>query len=96
MNYEEGTAMTPGSLTPVPVTMTPVAGKVFDPTGATVTFLLWDKAAKAEPSLTARIDGVEMDFWRVRMRGESHLLGSPPAPLSLESPRGLAGIAGIN
>ena len=29
------------------------------------------------PSLTARIDGVEMDFCSVRTRGDSHLLSSP-------------------
>lgn len=89
--------MTPGSLTPGPVTMVPVAATVVaDPVGVTVVFLLCDKTAKADPSLTAKIDGVEIDFCRVRMRGESHLFGSPLVPLSLESPRGLAGKAGIN
>ena len=67
------------------------------------------KAASVEPSFTARIDGVEMDFWSVRMRGDSHLLGSCDAPgpdpgaLELVEPiapvanfADLAGNAGIN
>ena len=92
--------MTPGSLIAGPAAMAPVvAGTVaaaLDPAAvAAVVFLPGcDRAAKAEPSLTARIDGVEMDFCRVRMRGESHLLGSPPA-FSLDKPLGLAGKAAI-
>ena len=63
--------------------------------------LLLFKPATVEPSLTARIEGVEMDFWRVRMRGESHLFGSPPMPppllpLSLLAARGFTGIAAVN
>ncbi len=64
-------------------------------------FLMLDKvrAVKLDPSLTARIEGVEMDFCSVKMRGESHLEGSPsrpPLPLSLDMPRGFVGNAGIN
>lgn len=55
--------MVPGSLTPGPATMVPVAGTVVEPAAAvTVVFLGCERAAKAEPSLTARIEGVEMDF----------------------------------
>lgn len=66
-----------------------------------VEFLMLDKvrAVKLDPSLTARIDGVEMDFCSVKMRGDSHLDGSPsrpPPPPSLDIPRGFVGSAGIN
>ncbi len=88
--------MMPGSLTPAPAATVPPGAPLVDPVAVDVELLLLDKAAKVEPSLTARIDGVEMDFCRVRMRGESHLLGSPLAPLSLDIPRGLVGKAGIN
>lgn len=65
---------------------------------------LFGKEDRVDPSLTARIDGVDMDFCSVRMRGESDLVGSPPPPptppppppLSLDSARGLVAIEGIN
>lgn len=49
-----------------------------------------DRAASVEPSFTARIDGVEMDFWSVRMRGDSHLLGSCAVPPADAAPLGPA------
>ena len=62
-----------------------------------VELFLMLNAVKLDPSLTARIDGVEMDFCSVNIRGESHLVGSPPTPLpSLDNPRGFVGNAGIN
>ena len=63
-NYEEGPGMMdPGSLIPAPVTTAPPAAPLaIDPVAVEVELLLLDKAANVEPSLTARIDGVEMDF----------------------------------
>ena len=62
-----------------------------------VELFLMLNAVKLDPSLTARIDGVEMDFCSVNIRGESHLVGSPPTPRpSLDNPRGFVGNAGIN
>lgn len=64
-----------------------------------IEFLTLDKVKveRLEPSLTARIDGVEMDFWSVIIRGDSHLVGSPSllSP-SLDMPRCFVGNAGIN
>ena len=55
--------MDPGSLIPAPVTTAPPAAPLaIDPVAVEVELLLLDKAANVEPSLTARIDGVEMDF----------------------------------
>lgn len=63
-----------------------------------IEFLTLDKVKveRLEPSLTARIDGVEMDFWSVIIRGDSHLVGSPSllSP-SLDMPRCFVGNAGI-
>ena len=47
--------------------------------------------ATVQPSLTAKIDGVEIDFCRVSIRGVSHLLTSP----SLDA-RGFMAAAGTN
>ena len=48
---------------PAPVTTAPPAAPLaIDPVAVEVELLLLDKAANVEPSLTARIDGVEMDF----------------------------------